>query len=200
MGAPREGSSWTMGTPQGFRDGPSGSSPPVDGGALEGDDPGPMPVLLYALGALTLALGLAGVVLPALPGAPLLVAGAVLVGWAEGFTRVSGWTVAGCAAIGLAIWLVDLAAGILGARAFGASKWAVIGAGLGLLVGMFLGLPGIVLGPAVGAIVLEYARDPNFTRAMKAGVGAFLGFVLGSAVKVALSFALVGVLLLALLF
>jgi uncharacterized protein YqgC (DUF456 family) len=159
-----------------------------------------MEILLYVLGAAALLVGLAGVVLPALPGSALLVLGALLIGWAEGFTRVSGWTVAGCAVIGVAIWVVDLAAGVLGARAFGASKWAVIGAGLGLLVGMFLGLPGIVLGPAVGAIVLEYARDPDFQRAMKAGVGAFLGFVLGSAVKVALSFALVGVLLLALLF
>jgi hypothetical protein len=171
----------------------------VDGAAPREDDPR-MEILLYVLGAAALLVGLAGVVLPALPGSALLVLGAVLVAWAEGFTRVSGWTVAGCALVGVAIWVVDLAAGVLGAKAFGASKWAVIGAGLGLLVGLFLGLPGIVLGPAVGAIVLEYARDPNFERAMKAGVGAFLGFVLGTAVKVALSFVLVGILLLALLF
>jgi uncharacterized protein YqgC (DUF456 family) len=159
-----------------------------------------MEILLYVLGAAALAVGLAGVVLPAIPGSALLVLGAVLVAWAEGFTRVSGWTVAVCAAIGVAIWIVDLAAGLLGAKAFGASRWAVLGAGLGLLVGMFLGLPGIVLGPAVGAIVLEYARDPNFERALKAGVGAFLGFVLGSAVKVSLAFVLVGVLVLALVY
>ena len=157
-----------------------------------------MEILLYVLGAAALAVGIAGVVLPAIPGSALLVLGAFLVAWAEGFTRVSGWTVAACALIGLLIWLVDLAAGLLGAKAFGASRWAVIGAALGLVVGMFLGLPGIVLGPAVGAIVLEYARDPSFERAMKAGVGAFLGFVLGSAVKVALAFALVGVVVLAL--
>lgn len=157
-----------------------------------------MEIVLYVLGAVALVLGLAGVVLPALPGSAFLGVGAVLVGWADGFTRVSGWTVAACVAIAIAIWVVDFVAGLLGAKAFGASKWAIVGAGIGLLVGMFLGLPGIVLGPAVGAIVLEYARDPNFERAMKAGVGAFLGFVLGTAVKVALSFALVGVLLLAL--
>jgi uncharacterized protein YqgC (DUF456 family) len=158
-----------------------------------------MEILLYVLGAVALVAGVAGVVLPVLPGSALLVLGAVLVAWAEGFTRVSGWTVGACAAIAIAIWVVDFAAGVLGAKAFGASRWAVIGAGLGLLVGMFLGLPGIVLGPAVGAVVLEYARNPSFDRAMKAGVGAFLGFVLGSAVKVALSFVLIGVLLFALL-
>ena len=159
-----------------------------------------MEILLYVLGAAALVAGIAGVVLPAIPGSALLVVGAVLVAWAEGFTRVSGWTVALCAAIGVAIWVVDLAAGILGAKAFGASRWAVLGAGLGLVAGMFLGLPGIVLGPAVGAIVLEYARDPNFERALKAGVGAFLGFVLGGAVKVSLAFVLVGVLVLALVY
>ncbi|HEX9307731.1 MAG TPA: DUF456 domain-containing protein [Anaeromyxobacter sp.] len=157
-----------------------------------------MTILLYVLGAAALLAGLAGVILPAIPGSALLVAGALLVAWAEGFTRVSGFTVGVCAVLGLVIWAVDLAAGVLGARAFGASRWAVIGSSVGLVAGLFLGLPGIVLGPAVGALVFEYARNPNFERALAAGAGAFVGFVLGSAVKVALSFVLVGVLLLAL--
>jgi uncharacterized protein YqgC (DUF456 family) len=169
----------------------------LDAGGGGGHDR-PMEILLYVLGAAALLAGLAGVVLPAVPGAALLVAGAVLVAWAEDFTRVSGWTVAACAALGAAILVTDVVAGALGAKAFGASRWAVIGAGIGLLAGMFLGLPGIVLGPVVGAIALEYARDPSFGRAMKAGVGAFLGFVLGTAVKVSLAFVLVGVLALAL--
>jgi uncharacterized protein YqgC (DUF456 family) len=158
-----------------------------------------MTVLLYVLGTLALAVGLAGVVLPAVPGSALLVAGALLVGWAEGFTRVSGWTVGVCALLGAAIAGVDVAAGVLGARAFGASRWAAIGAGIGLLVGLFLGLPGIILGPVVGAIAFEYAREPSFDRALRAGAGAFVGFVLGSAVKVALSFVLIGVLAVALM-
>lgn len=159
-----------------------------------------MELLLYALGAVALLVGLAGVVLPAVPGSLLLVAGALLVGWAEGFTRVSRWTVAACAAIGVLIWAVDLAAGALGAKAFGASKWAVIGSAVGLVAGLFLGLPGIVLGPPIGALAFEYARDPSFERALRAGVGAFLGFVLGSAVKIALAFVLVGVLVVAIIF
>jgi uncharacterized protein YqgC (DUF456 family) len=159
-----------------------------------------MEILLYALGAAAILVGIAGVILPAIPGSALLALGAFLVGWADGFTRVSGWTVGGCIALAVAIWVVDFVAGVLGAKAFGATKWAVIGSGVGLLVGLFLGLPGIILGPAIGALAFEYARDPNFERALKAGVGAFVGFVLGSAVKVALSFVLVGVLVLALLF
>jgi uncharacterized protein YqgC (DUF456 family) len=94
---------------------------------------------------------------------------------------------------------VDAAASVLGAKAFGASKWAIIGSGVGLVVGLFLGLPGILLGPAVGAIAFEYARNPDFERALRSGVGAFVGFLVGSVLKVTLAFVLVGVVLLRLL-
>jgi uncharacterized protein YqgC (DUF456 family) len=156
-------------------------------------------IALYVLGFVLVVAGVAGLVLPVLPGALLLLAGAVVVGWAEGFTRV-GWVP--LVAIGLlaaAIWAVDFVAAVLGAKAFGASGWAILGASVGLLAGLFLGLPGIVLGPPVGAIAFEYARNPDFGKAARAGVGAFLGFVLGSAVKVALAFVAVGVLLAALI-
>ena len=158
-----------------------------------------MQIALYALGALALAAGVAGVVLPALPGALLLVAGAVLVGWADGFTRVGRGTLAIVAALALASWAVDLLAAVLGARLFGASRWAVVGATVGLLAGMFLGLPGLVLGPVVGAVGFELLRHPDVKRAARAGLGAFLGFVVGSAVKIALALATVGVVVAALL-
>lgn len=157
-----------------------------------------MAALLYALGALSIVLGLAGIVLPALPGAPLLAIGAALVGWADGFTRVSGWTVAALVAISAAMWAADVLAGILGAKAFGASRWAVVGGALGLIVGLFFGPLGIVLGPVIGAIALELARDPDLRKALRAGVGTFVGFVVGTAVKVALAFVFLGVLILAL--
>jgi uncharacterized protein YqgC (DUF456 family) len=155
-------------------------------------------ILLYALGALLIVVGIAGLLLPALPGAPLLAAGAILVAWAEDFTRVGWGTVAVAVVLAIVIWVVDFAAAALGAKAFGASKWSIVGASVGLVVGLFLGPIGIVLGPVVGAIAFEYARNPDFGRAAKAGAGAFVGFVLGSAVKIALAFVLVGVLVLAL--
>ena len=159
-----------------------------------------MEVLLYALGVAAIAAGIAGLVLPALPGSALLVVGAFLVAWAEDFTRVGWGTLVAVVVLGLVIWLVDLLAAVLGAKAFGASRWAIVGSTIGLVVGLFLGLPGIVLGPVVGAVAFEYARNPDFSRAAKAGVGAFVGFVLGSAVKIALAFVLVGVLILGLVF
>lgn len=158
-----------------------------------------MAALLYALGAVALLAGLAGVVLPVLPGSLLLFAGALLVAWADGFALVGWPTLTVVGLLALLIWAVDPLAAALGARAAGASRWAVAGASLGLVVGLFLGPAGLLLGPAIGAILLEYWRDPDFERALKAGAGAFLGFLLGSVVKVTLAFVLVGTLLAGLL-
>lgn len=158
-----------------------------------------MSIVLYVAGAALLAAGVAGLVLPVLPGAILLVAGVVVIAWAGSFTVVGWGTVAFAGAMGLAITAVDAAASVLGAKAFGASKWAIIGSGVGLVGGLFLGLPGILLGPAVGAIAFEYARNPDFERALRSGVGAFVGFLVGSVLKVTLAFVLVGVVLLRLL-
>jgi uncharacterized protein YqgC (DUF456 family) len=158
-----------------------------------------MALLLYALGVLALLLGVAGVVLPVLPGSLLLFGGAVLVAWAGGFTLVGWPTLTVVGLLAAVIWAVDWVAAALGARATGASRWAVVGASLGLLVGMFLGPAGLILGPAVGAVALEYWQDPDFEKALRAGAGTFVGFLLGSVVKVALAFVLVGVLVVGLL-
>ncbi len=152
-----------------------------------------MSIALTVAGVVLLALGVAGLVLPVLPGAVLLVAGVVALAWAGGF-QVIGWgTVAFAGLMGLLITAVDWAASVLGAKAFGASRWAVIGSAVGLVVGLFLGLPGIVLGPAVGALVFEYAKDPDFGRAAKAGAGALVGYLVGSVAKVMLAAVLLGV-------
>jgi uncharacterized protein YqgC (DUF456 family) len=152
-----------------------------------------MAILLYVLGVALLAAGVVGLVLPVLPGAVLLVAGVVALAFAGDFAIVGWGTVAFAGAMGLAITAVDWAASVLGAKAFGASGWAVLGSAVGLVVGLFLGLPGIILGPAVGALAFEYARNPDFQRALQAGLGAFLGFVVGSVLKVTMAFALIGV-------
>jgi uncharacterized protein YqgC (DUF456 family) len=145
------------------------------------------------LGAALLAAGVAGLFVPVLPGAALLVGGVVALAWAGDFGVVGWGTVAFAAGIGLLMTAVDWGASVLGAKAFGASRWAVVGSMVGLVVGLFLGLPGILLGPAVGALAFEYAKDPDFARAAKAGFGTLVGFVVGTVVKVALAFVLLGV-------
>ena len=157
-----------------------------------------MDILLYVLAGLALLAGLAGLLLPVLPGAPLLFAGAFLLAWAGHFARVGWGSVIAAGALSVLILAVDWIAGALGAKAFGASPWAMWGALVGAVVGLFFGLPGILLGPFVGAVAFELWRDPNVKRAARAGVGVMVGFLVGSAVKVALGFALVGILALAL--
>jgi uncharacterized protein YqgC (DUF456 family) len=152
-----------------------------------------MTILLYVLGVALLVAGVAGLVAPVLPGALLLLAGVAALAWAGDFAILGWGTVGFAGAVVLVMVAVDWAASVLGAKAFGASRWAVIGSGVGLLAGLFLGLPGILLGPAVGALVFEYAKDPNFGRAARAGAGAFIGFVVGSVLKVVLAFVLLGV-------
>ena len=158
-----------------------------------------MEVALYLTGAAVFAAGLAGIVLPILPGSLLLLAGVALMGWASHFT-VIGWpTVIATGVLALVMWAADHVAGVLGARAFGSSRWAMLGGAVGVVVGIFFGIPGIILGPALGAMAFELWKDPNLGRAARAGAGALVGFLVGTVVKVALAFVIVGIVAFALL-
>lgn len=154
--------------------------------------------LWLALAALLVLLGLVGLLLPALPGTPLLLAGLVLAAWAEGFEHVGWGTLALLGAIAFLGYFIDFAAGAFGAKRFGASRAGIAGAALGGLVGLFFGLPGVLLGPFVGAVAGELLiarRKPE--AAGRAGVGAALGLALGAAAKLALAFTMLGIFLLA---
>jgi hypothetical protein len=149
---------------------------------------------LYLAGIALVGLGIAGLVVPALPGALFLVLGVVVIAWAEGFERIGWPTIVIAAILAVLMTIVDWVASLLGARKMGASAWGLAGATIGLVVGLFFGLPGILLGPPVGAFALEFAKDPEFKRAARAGAGVALGFLLGTAGKLALAAVLVGVL------
>ena len=150
-------------------------------------------ITLWTLAVLLSLAGLAGLVLPALPGAPLLFCGLLLAAWAEDFQYVSGVTLGILAFLALLTYLADIVAGAFGARQFGASNRAMIGAGAGALAGLFFGLPGILLGPFVGAMIGELTAQRSVGAASRAGVGATLGLVLGVASKLSLAFAMLGV-------
>src|SRR5512139_173589 len=108
-------------------------------------DPG-VQVLLWLLAAVLIAVGFAGLILPAVPGIPLVFAGLVLLAWAEDFAYVGWVTLALLGVLALLSTGVDFLAAALGAKKFGASPRAVGGAALGAVAGLFFGLPGIVLG------------------------------------------------------
>ena len=154
-----------------------------------------MDILLWIIGIVLVIVGLVGTVLPALPGAMFIVAGLVLAAWADGFARVSVWTLVVIGVIGVASYLVDFAAGALGAKKFGASPRAMIGAGLGTLAGLFLGPVGIIFGPFVGAILGELTVHRDIAKVGKAGLAAWIGFLVGMVVKVGIAFLMIAIFL-----
>jgi uncharacterized protein YqgC (DUF456 family) len=152
-------------------------------------------VLLWGLALALVAIGLVGLALPVLPGAPVLLAGLVTAAWAEDFEHVGVKTLAVLAALTLLTYAVDFLAGAFGARRFGASRRAVVGAAIGALVGLFFGIPGVLLGPFVGAVLGELSTRSDLKRAGRAGIGATIGLALGAAAKLAMAFAMIGIFL-----
>jgi uncharacterized protein len=152
-----------------------------------------MSILLWVAGVALVLVGLAGIILPALPGHVLILAGLVLAAWADGFTRVGVWTLVIIALIAAGSYLVDFAGAAFGAKKLGASSRAMVGAGLGTIAGLFFGLPGIILGPFAGAVIGELTVKQDLRQAGKAGVAAWIGFAIGTAVKVGMAFLMIGI-------
>ncbi|MFI4968604.1 MAG: DUF456 domain-containing protein [Lysobacterales bacterium] len=154
-------------------------------------------IVWYILAAVLVVIGLVGTILPILPGVPIVFAGLLLAAWADHFAHVGPFTLIVLSVLTLLALAVDFVAGMLGAKRVGASRYAVIGAMLGTLIGVFFGLPGLLLGPFVGALLGELAAGGGLRKATGVGVGAWLGFVVGTAAKLGLCFAMLGVFALA---
>jgi uncharacterized protein len=159
-----------------------------------------MTPLIWILSLMLVGVGIAGVLLPGLPGTPLVFGGLLLAAWADGFQNVSVGTVLILAVLTVLAFCVDFISSSLGARSAGASRAAVVGAALGTLVGIFFGFVGIILGPFIGAVIGEFLARRNLGQAGRAGLAAWIGFILGSGVKLMLAFTMVGIFLLAYLF
>lgn len=158
-----------------------------------------MDTLLWIVAVVLIVAGVAGTILPALPGTALAFAGILLAAWIDGFTRVTGWTVAVCGLLMLLAWGADYASGIIGARKAGASGLAVAGAAIGTVAGLFTGFIGLLFMPLVGAAVGEWLADRNAARAAHVGISTWVGLLVGTVAKVAITFVMVGLFVLALL-
>jgi len=156
-----------------------------------------MTTALWILAVLLVIAGFAGTVLPALPGTVLVFAGLLLAAWLQDFTRVGGITIAILGALTLLSFVADFVASAVGAQRAGASRGAIIGAAIGTVVGIPFGIPGLLAGPFLGAVVGELAARPDILQAGKVGIGAWVGFVVGTLLKLALAFAMVGIFIVA---
>jgi uncharacterized protein len=149
--------------------------------------------LSYVLAALLVLAGLAGVLLPALPGLPLVFAGLLLAAWAGGFEQIHVATVVVLGLLTLLSFAVDFWATAHGARRVGASRKALVGAVLGTFAGLFVFPPfGLFAGPFVGALLGELLHGRELHQAAKVGFGTWLGIVLAVVLKLGLAFAMIG--------
>lgn len=159
-----------------------------------------MTPILWLLSLGLIIVGMAGTVLPALPGTPLIYAGLLLAAWGDGFAYVSGWTMAFLGLLTVLAFAIDLISGSIGAKKTGASREAVIGAAVGAVVGIFFGFVGVFVGPFIGAVIGEYLVRRNLGQAGVVGIGTWIGLVLGIAAKLMLAFSMVGIFVLAYIF
>ncbi len=154
-------------------------------------------LIFYLLAAVLVILGLVGTVLPVLPGALLVFAGLFVAAWADGFARV-GWvglTIIG--ALALLSWVADFAASLMGAKRVGASPQALLGATLGGGLGIFFGIPGMLLGPFLGAALGELLARGGLAKAGKVGLGTWLGLAAAAILKVVLAVLMIATFLIA---
>ena len=155
--------------------------------------------LLWILCVALIVAGLAGTVLPVLPGTVVVWAGIVLGAWIDDFQRVGTTTLVVVTVLAALAWVLDYVAGLLGARRAGASRQALLGAAIGTVVGLFMGVVGVLFMPLVGAALGEYLARKDQHRAVRVGVATWLGIMLGLLAKVVLAFVMVGLFVAALL-
>jgi uncharacterized protein len=153
-----------------------------------------MGTLLDIVAVALIAFGLAGAVIPTVPGIPLIFVGIWLLAGIDHYRHLGyGWLIA-IAAVGAVGLTIDLLAGALGVKRVGASKQAMWGALFGTIVGLFFGLPGLLLGPFLGAVLGELAAGSSVLRSTDVGLNAWLGLIFGTLVKLASSLMMVALL------
>ena len=152
--------------------------------------------ILWIIGAILTVTGLSGLLLPIVPGAPVLFLGLLLGAWAENFHYIGPWSLLILAVMMAMTYVVEFAASVLGVKKYGGSRRAMAGAALGGIVGIFLGVPGILLGPFVGAVIGELSLQRTLDEASRAGFGTVVGLAIGLAGKFAIGIAMIGLFLL----
>lgn len=158
-----------------------------------------MTTALWVLAVLLIVVGFAGTVLPALPGIPLIFGGVLLAAWIDDFQRISGWVIGVLAVLAVVGIAVDYVAAALSAKRVGASRQGIVGAAVGTVVGVFTGLWGLLFMPLLGAAIGEFLAHRDALRAGKVGIATWFGLLIGTAIKIAVAFTMVGVAVAALL-
>ncbi len=151
-----------------------------------------MTTTLWIIAVLLILVGVAGVLLPAVPGVPLIFVGMLLAAWINDFQRISVFTVVWLGILASFTIVIDYLAAAMSAKQAGASKKGMIGAAVGTLIGLFTGLWGLLFMPLAGAAVGEYTAHKDMLRAGKIGAATWLGLLIASVMKLAVAFTMIG--------
>lgn len=152
-----------------------------------------MDFALWLLAAIVVLAGIAGTVLPALPGPPLVLLGILLAAWIDRFTKIPGYVCAIVSALTLLAMAIDWIAGAMGAKRMGASKLAIIGATIGAIFGVLSGFWGLLFMPLLGAAAGEFIARQDLLRAGQVGIATWLGMLIGTVAKLAIVAVMVGI-------
>ncbi len=157
-------------------------------------------MLYYALAVALILVGIAGVILPALPGLPLVFAGMLLAAWAGDFQQIGWVTLVVLGLLTALSFAADIFSTAVGAQRVGASRKALVGTVVGTFAGLFFMPVGLLAGPFVGALVGELWHGRELGQAAKVGLGTWLGILLGVVLKLGLTFAMLGLFMFAWIF
>ena len=157
-----------------------------------------MELFWWFLTIVLFALGLIGTIAPVLPGTTIILAAAIIHRITLGADKSIGWyTIIVLVLLTLATYGIDILAGYLGAKYFGATKWGTFGAILGALVGLFFGLAGLFVGPVVGVTIGEVIAGKRMIDAGRAGWGSLLGNIGAILAKLIIALAMIIIFLVA---
>jgi Uncharacterized protein conserved in bacteria len=148
--------------------------------------------ILYLLAVIFVLVGIAGIILPALPGIPLVFIGLLLAAWADGFAHVGWPTLVALGVLTVLSLLADVLATVVGAQRVGASRKALWGTFLGSIVGLFFMPIGLFAGPLIRRPARRVLAHPRAGRSTKVGLATWLGILLGLALKLAVVIAMLG--------
>lgn len=152
-----------------------------------------MTTTLWVIAFLMALAGLAGTLLPSLPGVPLIFGGLLLAAWIDDFQRISVFTVMAMAVLAVLSIVIDYAAAAVSAKRAGASRQGIIGAAVGTLAGIFSGLWGLLFMPLAGAAIGEFIAHRDLFRAGRVSAATWFGLLVSTALKLAIAFTMVGV-------
>lgn len=153
-------------------------------------------VLILFLTAALMIVGLAGSVLPVIPGSPLILLGAVVYSWYTGFALVTWATLLWLAGLTLLSYFLEFFASAWGVKRYGGSRWAMFGAVLGGVIGTFTaGIAGLVVGPFLGAFLLEILHTGSAGKSWRSAAGTLIGLLFGALGKLVIAVVMIGIFL-----